>query len=140
MRVFCYGGNWWTNIGNAFIDYGCMGSIRRAFPDCEIILGSKFPQQVLLDQGKRLALEDKTCNIRWRRRLAGRVHYWMRRRFLREDPTNTGSILNVPGLLDSLDYIVINGTCLSPSFLGAHLPVFNQARARGVQLVINGGE
>lgn len=139
MTVFSYGGNWWTNIGNAFLDYGCMGSIRRACPDCAIMSGSKFPQQMLMDQAKGLALRDKMNGMRWRRRTAGLAQGWLRRTLLGENPRNAGAILNIPSFLDSLDFIVINGTCLSPYFLGAHQPVLEKARSNGVRLVINGG-
>jgi hypothetical protein len=44
MRIAYYGGSWVTNIGNAFIDYGSIFSIKTAFPNAKVNFASELPR------------------------------------------------------------------------------------------------
>lgn len=44
MRILYYGACWPTNIGNAFIDYGSIYTIRTAMPDAKIFFASELPR------------------------------------------------------------------------------------------------
>jgi len=52
--IIYYGGRWPTNIGNAFIDYGALYTIKKACPTAEIHLASGFSRWLCLENRRDL--------------------------------------------------------------------------------------
>ncbi len=44
MRILYYGACWPTNIGNAFIDYGSIYTIRTAVPNAKVFFACVLPR------------------------------------------------------------------------------------------------
>jgi hypothetical protein len=115
-----------------------VASIKGAL-DCEVMIGSKYPQQALLNQELEIEFKDKTYNYDLKNIILSNIYFPIRNVFLGRNIENVGSILNIKDFLKSIDYIAISGACLSPQFLKTHLPVLKKARANGVKIIINGG-
>lgn len=137
MKILHYGGNWQSNIGNAFIDYGSMESLRRATPNSKIIIGSKYPQQSLLSQARELQIVKRLFDdLGFKERVASKLHFMYRNKVMGRNPDNVMSILGIKEFQESIDYITLSGTCLSPQFLKSHYPLLKKAKGK---IIINGG-
>lgn len=136
MRILLYGGNWITNIGNAFLDYGCMAQLKLAFPEAEIINGSKFPQAVMLRKQKLLNREKSISS-------SGKIKSIIKKLIsLEVDSSYMNNSIPYYLLnenLSSTDYIAIHGTCLGSSFLNIHYPVLKHVIDSGAKLLVIGG-
>jgi len=44
MKILFYAGGWPTNIGNAFIDYGSIYTIKTAVPNAEVYFAIELPR------------------------------------------------------------------------------------------------
>lgn len=139
MNVLVYGGNWVTNIGNAFLDYGTMGFISKVLPNANIIISSKFPQQVLYGQNKRNAALFSKIPSKGPKNFAKQLISSFVQRNTGANPSNASSLLKVSGFLEGIDFIFINGTCLCPAFLQSHYDVLRAASSSGTKIVISGG-
>lgn len=51
-KIIYYGGCWPTNIGNAFIDYGSVYTIKEACPNADIYFASELPRWLFMRAGK----------------------------------------------------------------------------------------
>lgn len=52
MNIVYYGACWPTNIGNAFIDYGSIYTIKKAMPNSKVFFASELPRWLLGATGK----------------------------------------------------------------------------------------
>jgi len=55
MKILYYGGCWPTNIGNAFIDYGSIHTIKTAVPEGTVHFASELPRWLFKDKSVDLA-------------------------------------------------------------------------------------
>lgn len=107
-KILLHGGGWLTNIGNAFIDYGVSGMLKKVFPDAEIHLTS-------------------SSNI-W-------VAHQIKKGFIGhviEKDIDTANIFS-PSLLHDYDYVVQCGACLGEDWYklyGEHLENLNKDNTR----------
>ena len=53
-KILYYGACWPTNIGNAFIDYGSIWTIKNAFPNAKVYFASELPRWLLNANGKKM--------------------------------------------------------------------------------------
>lgn len=132
MNIVHYGGNWPNNIGNAFIDYGSMASIKDAVPTASVLMASKFPQQSIIGQAREIEAVNRNLHM-------SIIHFKARQFLLNEEKTNIGSLPSFDFFLPYVDAITLSGTCLSPQFLASHMPVFKKAQQYNVAIIVNGG-
>ncbi len=138
MRILLYGGNWISNIGNAFLDYGCLAQLKMAFPDAEIINGSKFPQSTLLKKQKFLQSLELSKNS-----FKSKIKSF-KNAILGFIPSQSYYEATIPYFLTQdftnyADYVIIHGTCLGASFLKIHYKVLKKLVDEGIKLIAIGG-
>lgn len=54
MKILYYGGCWETNIGNAFLDYGSLYTIKTAAPDADVYFASELARWFYKVNGKNM--------------------------------------------------------------------------------------
>jgi len=54
IKILYYGACWPTNIGNAFIDYGSIYSLKKAAPDAQVFFASELPRWLFNFYGKNM--------------------------------------------------------------------------------------
>lgn len=114
LKVIHNGGGWITNIGNAFLDYGSMHSIREADPEAEVFLTSVTNRWVSYHVNKGIV---------------GRL---MKR------PANLSNVFNIQQFANC-DYIVQSGAFLASHWFELHGDVLLRAKDRGIKVIFNGG-
>ena len=108
------GGGWITNIGNAFLDFGSMQSIKEACPNADIHVTSVLNRWVShhVNKGVSGRLLNKSVNIQ-----------------------------NVFNLQDhgKVDYITQSGAFLGRHWFDLHGNILMKLKEKGIKLIINGG-
>lgn len=114
ITVLHNGGGWITNIGNAFLDFGSMQSIKEACPDADTHLTSVLN--------------------RW-------VSYHMNKGLIGRLVNEASDISNVFNLQDygKVDYITQSGAFLAEHWFDLHGQVLLDLKEKGIKLIINGG-
>jgi hypothetical protein len=113
ITIVHHGGGWISNIGNAFIDYGSMYSLKQAAPDADVHLTSSFGRWI---------------STQMNRGLRGMVFGGL---------GHIDNTFNQLGAADA-DYIVQSGTCLSDHWMQLHGDALLDAKDRGAELLLYG--
>ena len=114
IKIIHNGGGWITNIGNAFLDYGSIESIKQACQTVEIHLTSVLNRWV---------------SYQIKKGLVGRL--------LNKNP-DMSHVLNLQDLSE-IDYIVQSGACLGPDWFNLHGDILQKSSEKGIKIIINGG-
>ena len=114
ITVLHNGGGWITNIGNAFLDFGSMESIRKAIPNAEVHLTSVLNRWIShhVEKGISGMIFNKSVNL-----------------------SNVFNLQNY----GKIDYIVQSGAFLGTDWFDLHGEVLLKLTGKGVRLIINGG-
>lgn len=110
MKISIIKGCWITNIGNAFIDFGSMESLRLACPKAEIVGASSFPIWIFHTQSQK--------------GIFSRKHF-----------SNYFSLIHQ---VDA-DFAVFSGMVLSKGFIQRYKKEILMLKKRGTRIIINGG-
>mgnify|MGYP000867207565 FL=1 len=114
LRVLHNGGGWITNIGNAFLDYGSMHSVREANPEAEIFLTSVI---------------NRWASYHVSKGITGR---------LTKRPADLSNVFNVQEFANC-DYITQSGAFLASHWFELHGDTLLRAKERGAKIIFNGG-
>ena len=114
ISVLHNGGGWTTNIGNAFLDYGSMESIRQAHIGADVHLTSVLNRWVAyhMDRGITGRLQKKSMDL--------------------------SNVLNIQDY-GKVDYVTQSGAFLASHWFDLHGDVLLKLKERGVKLIFNGG-
>lgn len=114
ITVIHNGGGWITNIGNAFLDFGSMQSIKEACSDADVHLTSVLNRWISyhLDRGIKGRLLNK--------------------------PADLSNVFNLQDYCKA-DYITQSGAFLAKHWFDLHGQVLLNLREKGIKLIINGG-
>ena len=114
ITVLHNGGGWTTNIGNAFLDYGSMESIRQAHLDADVHLTSVLNRWVShhMDSG-----------------ITGRLH---------KKSMNISNVLNIQEY-GKVDYVTQSGAFLASHWFDLHGEILLKLKEKGVKIIFNGG-
>lgn len=129
-KIAVYGGGWRHNVGNAFIQLGCIKSLEQAFPNAKVLLVDNGEQMPPRDFKERLA-----------QRIKKLIPKYFSKIFLRSRKNNIqqmrDNMVKIPDLID-FDYIVLSGVWLSEKYLKSHKKYLMKSKKEGVKIVLNG--
>lgn len=134
MKILVYGGAWFTNIGNAFINLGCEALLKEVFPDSAIQTCSCLPRW-LISHGFTSKESDRGAMSTARSAISA----WMDggKNSAVDDPIGVDSAIDLAGITNC-DLLVVYGVACSEDYVLTRGPILRQAKERGIPVLFLG--
>lgn len=117
VSILIKGGGWVTNIGNAFLDIGLIGILKKCLPQAHIFLLSNTPYWL---------------NYEIKKNLFNKIT----KKLFKKDLISM--MFNVQEFIEA-DYVVIHGACLGTDWFDRHGETLRKIVRNGAKLLIIGG-
>jgi len=114
ISILHNGGGWITNIGNAFLDFGSIGSVRQACSDAEI--------------------HSTSVLNRW---ISFKIHRGIYGKLFKK-LSHSDNVFNLQEF-SKIDFIVQSGAFLGQDWFDIHGRILFKLKDKGVKLIVNGG-